>query len=292
MHPTVSILTTVYNREKYIAECIESVLVSTYHDWEMIIVDDCSTDNSLAIAREYKKKDARIKVFVNPTNLGDYPNRNRAASLATGKYLKYLDSDDLIYPYSIEAFVFGMEKYPKAALGLCNTTINDHRPYPFELTPNQAYEEHYFKHGFLNIGPTGVIIRRDCFEAMGGFNEQRHIGDTELWLRLAAKYNVVKLQPGLDWWRMHEGQEIAIEIKNPDVLTIRHLAHLNLLSSGIVPLSPSQINSIARKVKQHHARQLLRILLIAHKPAAFLHLFLNSRLSFFELLKGFLPYYK
>ena len=80
--PQVSILTTVYNRDKYLAACIDSVLASTYQDWELIIVDDVSTDTSVAIAQRYEQKHARIKVYVNQTNLGDYPNRNKAASYA------------------------------------------------------------------------------------------------------------------------------------------------------------------------------------------------------------------
>ena len=98
----VSILTTVYNRDKYLAACINSVLASSYQDWELIIVDDVSTDTSLAISKSYEQKDARIKVYVNDKNLGDYPNRNKAASYAKGKYLKYLDADDLIYPRGLE----------------------------------------------------------------------------------------------------------------------------------------------------------------------------------------------
>ena len=78
----VSILTTVYNRDKYLSACIESVLANSYQDWELIIVDDVSSDASVVIARAYEQKDARIKVYVNDKNLGDYPNRNKAASYA------------------------------------------------------------------------------------------------------------------------------------------------------------------------------------------------------------------
>lgn len=89
--PLVSILMTAYNREKYIAEAIESVLASTYTNFELIIVDDCSADRTLEIAKSYEEKDKRIKIYINEKNLGDYPNRNKAASLAKGVYLKYLE---------------------------------------------------------------------------------------------------------------------------------------------------------------------------------------------------------
>ena len=80
-YPLVSVLITSYNREKYIGDAIQSVLDSTYKNFELIIVDDMSTDNSVGIAKSFEKKDNRIKVYINEANLGDYPNRNKAASL-------------------------------------------------------------------------------------------------------------------------------------------------------------------------------------------------------------------
>ena len=73
----VSVLMTSFNREKYIAEAIESVLASTYKDFELIIVDDCSKDNTVGIAKKYEELDSRVKVYINEVNLGDYPNRNK-----------------------------------------------------------------------------------------------------------------------------------------------------------------------------------------------------------------------
>src|SRR5450631_4104476 len=110
--PLVSVLMTSYNHDEYIAEAIESVLNSTYTNFELIIVDDISKDNSVEIARSYELKDKRIRLFVNEKNLGDYPNRNRAASYAKGKYLKYVDCDDKLFDFSLQYCVQQMEKYP------------------------------------------------------------------------------------------------------------------------------------------------------------------------------------
>src|SRR5258708_31839495 len=112
--PLVSVLMTAYNREKYIAEAIESVRNSTYANWELIIVDDLSKDNTVAIAKQYEAKDSRIKVYVNEQNLGDYPNRNQAATYARGKYLKYVDADDQLYPHGLQVVVSYMERFPEA----------------------------------------------------------------------------------------------------------------------------------------------------------------------------------
>src|ERR1700753_1799917 len=110
-NPLVSVLMTAYNRAEYIGQAIESVLASTHANFELIIVDDGSKDDTLAAARSWAAKDNRIKVYLNEQNLGDYPNRNRAASYATGKYIKYLDSDDLLYPHCLQVMVHGMESY-------------------------------------------------------------------------------------------------------------------------------------------------------------------------------------
>ena len=77
--PQVSVLMTSYNRQDYIAAAIESVLASSLENFELIIVDDRSSDDTLSIARKYEQRDARIKVYLNEKNLGDYPNRNKAA---------------------------------------------------------------------------------------------------------------------------------------------------------------------------------------------------------------------
>src|SRR3954469_22732147 len=95
-HPSVSVLLTTYNRERYVAEAIESVLAQTFEDFELIVSDDCSSDRTLEIVNGYARRDRRIRVAVNDRNLGDYGNRRHVASLATGRYLKYHDSDDVM----------------------------------------------------------------------------------------------------------------------------------------------------------------------------------------------------
>src|ERR1700712_2338912 len=143
--PLVSVLMTAYNRENYIAEAIESVLASTMVDFELIIVDDCSDDNTVKIAESYATKDSRVKLFINEKNLGDYPNRNKAASYANGKYLKYLDSDDIIYPTGLEVFVNSMEQFPEAAFGVTSNAGQEEIPFPFLLSPADAYQYNFYK---------------------------------------------------------------------------------------------------------------------------------------------------
>jgi glycosyltransferase involved in cell wall biosynthesis len=177
---------TSYNHEQYIRAAIESVLVSTFADFELIIVDDCSLDKPPALAHQYARTDRRLHVVTHDTNLGDYPNRNRAASYATGTYLKYLDADDLLYPHSLATFVASMESHADAALGLSSYVVQHSSPFPLPFPPGTAFHYHFFVQGFLDCGPSGTIIRREAFEVQGGFSGKRMVGDTELWMKIAA----------------------------------------------------------------------------------------------------------
>ena len=97
-HSLVSIITPCYNAESFIVDTIESVLAQTYQNWEMIIIDDYSDDNSRDIIGEYTKQDIRIKTLYNEKNMGAALSRNRGIALSTGKYVAFLDSDDLWLP--------------------------------------------------------------------------------------------------------------------------------------------------------------------------------------------------
>jgi glycosyltransferase involved in cell wall biosynthesis len=204
--PIVSVLMTAYNREKYIAQAIESVLASTLKDFEFIIVDDSSKDNTVSIARKYEATDTRIRVYVNEQNLGDYPNRNKAASYATGKYIKYLDSDDIMYPHCLQVMVMAMEKFPDAGYGL-SAKGDPSKPYPALLSSREAYLEHFNGYGHFDRAPGSSIIKKEIFDKAGGFSGERMIGDNELWYRLALSFPMVKFVPDLYWSRVHEGQE-------------------------------------------------------------------------------------
>lgn len=245
----VSVLMTCYNREKYIAQAIESVLFSSYQSFELIIVDDCSTDNTLAIVNKYAEKDSRLRVYVNAENLGDYPNRNKAASLAKGKYIKYVDSDDYIYPNGLEIMVNAMEQFPKAGFGLCSLKPDAAKPFPFILNPKEAYEYHFFGPGLFHKGPLTAIFLKDAFESLGGFKEERMISDTDMWHRMALQYPVVLMQDGLVWQRRHHEQELSVQEK---FIVAGAKIKWNYLLDSQCPLSKSQLLQIKRnRIKRY-----------------------------------------
>lgn len=91
----VSIITPAWNSEKYIVETIKSVQKQTYTNWEMIIVDDCSTDKTVDIVKDIAKYDSRIKILMQPENYGAAKARTRGMEESTGRFIAYLDADDI-----------------------------------------------------------------------------------------------------------------------------------------------------------------------------------------------------
>lgn len=102
MTELVSIITPTFNAEKYIRETLQSVINQSYQNWEMILADDASTDNTVVIIEEFAQKDSRIKLFRLPKNYGNGFARNAALEKASGKYIAYLDADDLWFPEKLE----------------------------------------------------------------------------------------------------------------------------------------------------------------------------------------------
>jgi glycosyltransferase involved in cell wall biosynthesis len=264
VEPLVSVLMTAYNREKYIAESIESVLASSYINFELIIVDDCSTDNTVAVAKEYEAKDSRIKVYVNDINLTDYVNRNKAASYATGKYIKYVDSDDLIYFHCLEVMVRFIEQFPEAGFGL--GTGRENRILPFLLTPKEIYLGHFYGDTHFNRGPLGAIIKLDAFNRVGGFSGERFVGDMELWMNLSRYYPMVVLPNDLFFYRVHDNSEAAIESGIAKKIYQKRKDFIfTALARTDCPLNQEEAKQVRKLFKRNELKNKIFILLIKFK---------------------------
>ena len=107
----VSIITPLYGSKDFVLKAIQSVQKQTYENWEMLIVDDCSNDGSVEIVENEARNDSRIKLFRNKINIGAGPSRNVAIKAATGKYIAFLDSDDIWHPEKLENHIAFMQKY-------------------------------------------------------------------------------------------------------------------------------------------------------------------------------------
>ena len=258
--PTVSILMTAYNRQPLIGEAIESVLANTYGDFELIVVDDCSSDGTVDEVQGYVALDRRGKLHVNDQNLGDYPNRNRAAALASGVYLKYLDSDNIMYRHGLAEMVDGMERFPEAGWGLLAVPDAD-RPPPVLVSPRLAYEQNFLRRfDYFGRAPDSSIFRRDLFEKVGGFSGNNLIGDLEMWLKLAQRHSLVKLPPHFGWDRVHPDQQKNV----PDTFYLKRRLEVMvpMLRHPDCPLSPDEaemaIRKLRKEVMKSGARQLMK----------------------------------
>lgn len=208
--PLVSVIMTAFNREKYIAEAIQSVLISTYKNFELIIVDDCSTDNTVEIANEYYSIDKRIKIYINQNNMGQWPNRNKAAEYVSGDLIMWVDSDDKIQPDAIEYVVKQFTKFPNVFFSMIYHK-NDIKE-PTVLSSKVSVHNHFFKEGFLNIGPGGTVVKPGFFKLIKGYSEKYGpIGDMYFNLKVAANTDILLLPYNYLIYRRHNGQEINNE---------------------------------------------------------------------------------
>jgi hypothetical protein len=255
--PTVSVLMTAYNRERYIASSIDSVLAQTFDDFELVVVDDGSSDGTVEIARRFARRDSRVRVEVNDRNLGDYPNRNRAAALARGTLLKYHDSDDLLYPHCLAAMVVPMLAHPGAAFGLSSSRDWPGGPCPMLLTPRMSYQREFLGSGMFNAGPAGAMFRAVAFRSLGGFVDRGAPSDYVFWLHACARVPVLLLPADLFWYRIHAGQELAsAKAARQYAETVRDT--WAALDGPECPLTDQEREQARRNVLAHQARALWR----------------------------------
>jgi glycosyltransferase involved in cell wall biosynthesis len=203
--PTVSVCIPAYNAERWTPRTMESVLEQTYEDFELVVVDDASTDGTLPAIRAYD--DPRIRLYSNPQNLGHAGNWNRTLNLARGPFIKFLNCDDIIYPDCLETMLTLLESNPSVGLVFSRRDIELTDPGDPEAVRLKAKhyqgDRHLGELQEINLGrsvftrwmnegftgnwlgePTNVMIRRDLLRRIGTFSPHIHQrADMDLWLR-------------------------------------------------------------------------------------------------------------
>ena len=182
MNELVSIITPCYNSEKFLDECISSVLNQTYQNWEMLIVDDNSSDNSSILINSYSKKDERIKPLYLNDNIGAAMARNKAISKAKGKYLAFLDSDDVWLPKKLEVQTNFMKKNNCSFVFSSYSVISDDEKPNYTISvPETITYKRYLKNTI--IGCLTVMLDKEKFKKIEMPN-LRSSHDMALWLNL------------------------------------------------------------------------------------------------------------
>ena len=181
--PLVSVVTPVYNGEKYLAECIESVLAQTYQNWEYIIVNNCSTDRTLEIAHDYAQKYRRIRIYNNQEFVGIIQNHNIAfGQIATeSKYCKMVHADDWLFPECIMQMVKLAETQPSVgivgAYRLDGVRVSPGGlPYPSTVVPGREICRLTLLTGRNVFGsPTSILIHSDLIRNRKTFYNELNI---------------------------------------------------------------------------------------------------------------------
>ena len=199
MEPLISIVIPLYNKQKHIKKTIFSVLDQTFSDFEIIVINDGSTDNSLKVLDTIEDK--RLNVF-STINQGVSKARNFGISKAAGKFIAFLDADDIWFKHHLEDLKKLQEQFPDCGL-YCKAYLkkegNLDIPSRYNSIPNnkpwKGIVEDYFKASKINniAWTSSVMIPKSILEDFNGFDEKITLGageDTDLWIRIALNYKV------------------------------------------------------------------------------------------------------
>jgi glycosyltransferase involved in cell wall biosynthesis len=211
--PLVSVVTPLYNAEKYLAECIESVLAQTYRNWEYIIVNNHSRDDSLAIAEAYAQRDARIRVVNNREFLPMIPNWNHALRQISeqSQFCKVVHADDWLFPECIERMVEVALQHPTVGI-VSAYRLNEDRvdldglPYPSTVVPGRVAGRLSLASNPLYLfgSPTSILIRSDLIRRCEAFYDESLLhADTDACLRLLQKNDLGFVHQLLTYTRRH-----------------------------------------------------------------------------------------
>ncbi len=199
-----SVLMVTYNSATYLREAIESVLKLDYDNYELVICDDNSTDDSWEIINSYN--DPHIVKHRNPTNLGEYNNRNSAIYKAKGEYIIFIDGDDMIHPHALRYLASIIEKYPECAM-LLGHGVDPKTFEPVVITPENFYLYEYLDKGVFAKSFVNLVLKRSAVIEVGAFDDTRiKMGDKYIQYKVGLKYNSLVIGAGFAHWRLRPGQ--------------------------------------------------------------------------------------
>lgn len=211
--PLVSFVMPNYNEGSFIRDALDSILQQTYKNFECIIVDDGSSDNSPGIIKEYAARDPRIKFFQNEKNMRICRTLNRGISLAKGKYIARMDSDDVCMPNRLEVQVAFMEDPKNAHVGVVGShcfVIDENgdtvgkKTFPIDDKDirGQIWYQNPLQH-------STTLIRKQAINECGNYDDSFvYAEDLELWVKIGQKYELRNIEEKLMKYRIHGANDI------------------------------------------------------------------------------------
>lgn len=277
----VSVIVPNYNHARFLRRRMDSILSQNVRDMEIVLLDDASTDDSLAIASDYAARDARIRIVRNEFRIGNvFAQWNRGVELTTGRYLWIAESDDYAAPGLLEALAARLDAHPAAGLSYCNSWLVDendvrvgsmagvYRSFPGgerwtrDFVNNGASElrQHL---AALNTIPnaSAVLVRRDAYLSAGGADPSFSLcGDWLLWSRILRRWDVAYCAEPLNLFRRH-GATVR-ESAETSCLHVREMCAVAEDNLAAVDIPPETL----RRFRENLARQWVRS--AARHPAA------------------------
>ena len=234
MKPDISVIMSVYNGEAYLKEAIESVINQTFTNWELIVINDCSTDSTAEILADFSALDERIKVHTNEVNLKLPSSLNKAISLSNGKYIARMDADDICISDRFEKQYKFMEENSDVALSSCKFLTVKNGVYATGGAGGRCDSE-ALKALLLVVNPIlhpGVFARAEVMKKYNYDTTLTCTEDLELWTRLVKENQKIQILPEcLLIYRLHDKQitSTTLERQHTEVLKIQQTYYKALL---------------------------------------------------------------
>lgn len=211
--PRVSILLTCYNHIKYLPACVEGIISQTFQDFEVIALDDGSSDGTRAWLTNLAKKSRiqNLKLVFNEQNLGTYGTLNAGLDHATGEFIAILNDDDLWAPTKLDKQIELMDRLPSVGLVHTDGTFIDGEgnvsagnPLGFDFPRTETGDVLLALVDANKIIASAALVRRECFDKLGRFNSAYFgSGDWEMWYRIAEAHNIGYVAEPLTCYRIH-----------------------------------------------------------------------------------------
>ena len=255
-HPLVSVITVAYNSGKYIRDTIKSVLAQTYSNIEYVIGDDCSSDDTWSIINEFN--DERLVAYRNESNIREYPNRNKAIELATGKYLIFIDGDDIIYQHGIEFYVRMMEAFPQAAMAI-QKNYHNNILFPALFEPEDILLNYFYgKSHLLTSSFSSNFFKTEVLKKWK-LATKYVTGDEEIRLKIATEYPILFVAGWVTWPRETPGQA-SVRMAPGTGLIEGYLFNQEIIETVKTRIEPKLVSDMRGVLKKRMAQYIIQLL--------------------------------
>lgn len=217
MEPLVTVIIPAYNHEKYIEECLESVINQTYPNLEIIVINDGSKDNTDSIIRRFVALKSRNITYLSKENEGLCKTLNIGLEMTHGKYVSFIASDDAWLPSRIEEGVLFLESNRNIGMVFSDaffTNFNEksalkyseYKPKIKKLFKNSIQNSNIYEAMLVEniVLALTVLIRKECIDNVGIFDESLEFEDYDMWLRVTSKYPIAYIDKPLAFYRIHD----------------------------------------------------------------------------------------